>query len=115
MIMNSMLLYAAVNVMFDTANIPIDGWWILLLVAQNIPMFTLVPRFILNLRELYAHDLQGRCGSDIDIAFGLTSASCYGPVTSAIMFADGGHSDGEEQSEEIQMEEREIRGAGSGA
>ena len=115
MIMNSMLLYAAVTVMFDATRLSISGWWILLGVAEYIPIFTLVPRFILNLRELYARDLQGRRGSDIDTAFGLTSASSHGPVASAIMFAEGAQNEGEEQGEEIQMEEREFRSAGGGA
>ena len=95
--MNSILLYATVIVMFNAANIPNDGWWILWPLAQSIPIITLVPRFILNLRELYARDLQGRRGSDIDTAFGLASAASNGPVVSDMMFADGGQNEGEEQ------------------
>ena len=109
--MNSILLYATVIVMFDAANIPNDGWWILWPLAQSIPIITLVPRFILNLRELYARDLQGRRGSNIDTAFGLTSASSHGPVASVIVFAE----DGQNEGEEIEMEERDIWSAGSAA
>ena len=112
---DSMLMYSIVNVIFYAASLSIDGWWILLMLAQAIPIFTLVPRFILNLRELYARDLQGRRGSDIDTAFGLSSTPGHGPVASAIMFAEGGQNEGEEQGEEIQMEERDIRSAASGA
>ena len=115
MIMNSMLLYAAVTVTCHTTSLSIDGWWILLVVAEYIPIFTLVPRFILNLRDLYAHDLQGRRGSNIDTAFGLSSTPGHGPVASAIVFAEDGQNEGGEQGEEIQMEERETRSAGSGA
>ena len=115
MIMNSMLMYSIINLTFYIAYLSLDGWWILLMLAEWIPIFTLVPRFILNLRELYARDLQGRRGSDIDTAFGLTSASSHGPVASAIMFAEGAQNEGEEQGEEIQMEERGFRSAGSGA
>ena len=85
------------------------------MLAQAIPIFTLVPRFILNLRELHARDLQGRRGSDIDTAFGLSSTPDHGPVASAIMFAEGGQNEGEEQREEIQMGDKEIRSGGSGA
>ena len=106
---NSVLMYSVVGL--AAANISIDGWWILVLLAEWIPMFTLVPRFILNLRELYARDLQGRRGSNIDTAFGLTSASSHGPVASVIVFAE----DGQNEGEEIEMEERDIWSAGSAA
>ena len=32
-----------------------------------------VSRFILGLRQLYKHDVEGRLGNDVDNAFGLTS------------------------------------------
>ena len=68
---------------------------------------------MLSLRKLYARDLQGRRGSEIDTAFGLTSVSGRGAAASAIMFVDAMQNEGLEQGEEIQMEEREIRGAGT--
>ena len=82
---------------------------------DSVPPYTLVPRFILGLQNLYARDLQGRRGSEIDTAFGFTSGSGHGAITWEIMFVDGGQNDGLEEGEEIQMEEREIRSAGSGA
>lgn len=53
---------------------------------------------MLNLRELYARDLQGRRGSGImiDSAFGLTLASSHA------------QSEEFEQDEDIQLERREI-------
>ena len=78
---------------------------------EYIPPYTLVPRFILSLRKLYARDLRGRPGSEIDTAFGFTSVSGHGAGASAIMFAEGGQNVGSEQDEEIQMEEWESRGA----
>ena len=107
MLMNSVLMFAILIVIFYA--IPNNRWWPLLRVAQSIPIFTLVPRFMLNLRELYARDLRGRRGSEIDTAFGLTLASTHCAVTSANMFPDAGQNEGEE----IQIEEREIRNAGS--
>lgn len=71
---------------------------------QCIPTFTLVPRFILNLRKLYACDVRGRCGSEIDTAFGLDSAFGHGAAATTLMFADAGQHEGLEQGEEIRGE-----------
>ena len=101
--------------LYSVANVPSGRWWLLLGIPQNIPPFILVPRFILNLRELYTRDLQGRRESNIDTAFGLTSAPVHSAAVSAIMFVDGGQNEGLEQGEEIQMEERELRSTSSGA
>lgn len=49
----------------------------------------------------------------MDTLFSLTLASGRGGVASATMFADAGQNEGLEHRKEIQMEEREIRGAGS--
>ena len=87
----------------------------LLAMTPYITLYPLVPRFILGLRAVYARDLRGRCGGEIDTAFGLNSVSDRA-VASMIMFADAGQNEGSEQGDEIQMEDREIRGAGgSGA
>lgn len=98
--------------------IPTYGWRIILAGTMGyMPAFTLVPRFILNLRELYARDLRGRRGSDIDTAFGLTSGSADDAAVSTVVFVDAGENEDEEQDEEIQVEGRdqEIRTAGSRA
>ena len=79
---------------------------------ELIPPYALVPRFILSLRKIYVRDLRGRPGSEIDTAFGFTSASSHGAVASTIVFADAERNEWLEQGEEIQMEERESRGAG---
>lgn len=92
-------------ILFNTGDIPLGGWWILLGVPQVIPPIVLVPRFILNLRALYAHDLQGRDGRDIDSAFGLSSGFIHDATASAIVFADSGENEGTEQGEEIQLME----------
>ena len=95
-VMSSILTYTLVNVLIYAANIHAGGWTIMLLtLIQYIPAFTLVPRFILSLRELYARDLQGRQGGDIDSAFGLTLAPGH-DAAGTIMFADGGQNEGEE-------------------
>lgn len=77
-----------------------------------VPAITLTPRLVLSLRRLYAQDLQGRHGSDIDTAFGLTSSGDGTAAVSTLVFADGEQDErverGERQGEEIEMEERTI-------
>ena len=63
----------------------------------------LIPRFILNLREMYAHDLQCRRGSNIDTAFSMGLRSGPGP-SSAIVFVDAVQNEGE-LGGESEMEE----------
>ena len=58
----------------------------MLFILEYVPMFTLSPRFILSIRELYARDVQGRRGEGIDTGFGLSSVR--GAGNSAIVFAD---------------------------
>lgn len=85
--------------MAAAAAIPMEeGWIILIGLLQVIPVFTLVPRFVLSLRELYALDLRGRCGSEIDTDLGLTSQLGHGAVASMVVFSKGGESEGFELS-----------------
>jgi len=101
------LVFALFNVMANAGINTANGWLTILTSAlQQIPPFTLVPRFILSLRELYARDLRGRRG-DIDTAFGLRSGSVYGAALGVITFADAGQSEAREGGEEIEMEERQ--------
>ena len=72
-------------------------------VVQYVPIFTLTPRFIMSLRELYARDVQGRRGGGIDTGFGLSSSS-YGAGGMAIVFADLERLEGLEVVEEIPMQ-----------
>lgn len=113
--MCSCLVWSLLDVLYDTTSIIHGGWSTALLILEFVPQFTLTPRFILSLRALYARNVQGGQGSDIDTAFGFTSAPGHGTV-GTIVFADAEQNEGAEQ-EEIQMEERagEIRNAGSSA
>ena len=120
-IINSILVFSVLNTLGNAGSIPMYGWRIVLVgVLRYIPAFPLIPRFILNLRELYAHNLSlGGRGSAIDTAFGYSPGIGQDAAVSAIVFADAGPNGDhrEEQAGEIQMErmEREIRSAGSGA
>ena len=71
---------------------------VLICIVEYVPAFVLTPRLVLALRELYARDLRGRCGSDIDTAFGLTSSG-RGAVASQIVFAERGQNVTEEPDE----------------
>ena len=114
-IANSTLLYGLVNMLATIGDLQ-KGWTgELFSVMAVVSGIILVPRFILNLRELYARDLESGHGGDIDTAFGLKSVGSRGVVASAIVFAPGGQNEGLEQGEEIEMEERAIHDVGSSA
>lgn len=92
------------NTLYAWGNIVVAGWEsIPISIMEYVVMFTLTPRFILNLRELYARNVQGRRASagGIDTGFGLSTVSS-GAGESAVMFADA---EGLEHGEEIAMGE----------
>lgn len=102
--------------MYDTQNASDEQPIILLTRLGYIPGFTLLPRFLLGLREIYAQDLQKRRGSNVhteDNSY-FMSASSFGALGSVLIFADS-EQEGSEQSGGIQMEERETRNADGGA
>ena len=83
-----------VNILDNLVRIS-QGWVIvMLLVSTNVLLYTLTPQFLMNIRELYAPDVQACC--DIDTGFGLLSrlgAGCGvgGTVTiGMIAFVKGG-------------------------
>lgn len=76
-----------------------------LLVAGYVPPFTLAPRFIMNIRELYALDVEGRCGDDVDAEFGLSSRGSRTTV-GTIAFADVGGIGGLDGDEIVAIEDR---------
>lgn len=93
-----------IMVLYILGKLPTAGWgWILAAILEFVPLFTLAPRFILNMRELYAHNIQGNHASGIDIAFGLSSHA----IGTEIVFADAGEERDErmEDGEGILMEE----------
>ena len=112
-ITNSALPYALVIILTDVAGIPTDGWRAIVLGPMSaIAMVTLVPRFIWTLRRLYERDLQERhCGSNNDMALGLSSASGRHAPISAIVFAGVGQNEGIEEYEEIRMQGAVIGGS----
>ena len=67
-----------------------------------VPLFTLVPRFVVSTREMYACDVQGIGGGGIDTGFGLSSSGRDAGGTT-IIFADVGQDEDFEDVEETSM------------
>lgn len=103
--MISVLSYGLIDMLVSTGNRLTERWLITALFAMEyIPAIALIPRFILALRALHAHRVQGSCGSDIDTAFGLASGPGHDTTMSSIIFAE----DGEDRAAEREQGEGDI-------
>ncbi|KAF8442247.1 hypothetical protein L210DRAFT_1054374 [Boletus edulis BED1] len=92
-----------------SGKLPLGGWRLMLLcVVQFVPLFTLLPRFIMSIRELYARDVQGRRGEGIDTGFGLTSSDQEASET-ALVFVGVEEAEGLEDVEETDMDSMTTR------
>ncbi|KAF8135150.1 hypothetical protein EV363DRAFT_1582330 [Boletus edulis] len=92
-----------------SGKLPLGGWRLTLLcVVQFVPLFTLLPRFIMSIRELYARDVQGRRGEGIDTGFGLTSSDQEAGET-ALVFVGVEEAEGLEDVEETDMDSMTTR------
>lgn len=58
-----------------------------LCLVEYVPVITLIPWFIMSIRELHAHDVQGRRGEGIDSGFDL-STSVRDAGGAPMVFAD---------------------------
>ncbi|KAF8452900.1 hypothetical protein L210DRAFT_3755841 [Boletus edulis BED1] len=86
------ILYFFVNVLYQVDTLALftaPSDIVFLNVFLCIPFYTLIPRFIISIRELYDHDIRGRF--HIDTGFGLRSRSNPGLDTtvSAMVFVGG--------------------------
>ncbi|KAI9567799.1 hypothetical protein HD554DRAFT_2103449 [Boletus coccyginus] len=73
--------FSLINVLAATKRLPEGGWQVIpLSILENVPMYTLGPRFIMSIRKMHARDVQGRRGSKIDTAFGLYDRGADGIV-----------------------------------
>lgn len=79
---------------------------ILSYILQFVPMFTLIPRFIMSIREMYAREVHGS-GVGMDTGFGLSTSGRDASGT-AIMFADVGQL---ENVEEMSMKAWTVQAA----
>ncbi|KAF8126805.1 hypothetical protein EV363DRAFT_1347490 [Boletus edulis] len=104
------LFYSLVNMLGLLGVIPF-GLVTPFFVAINIPLYTLTPRFVVNVRELYALETEGR--KDIDTGFGLSSGVARGvgrsTTVGTMAFAQG--PGGLEDVEEIVMVEERAEGS----
>ncbi|KAF8126812.1 hypothetical protein EV363DRAFT_1173603 [Boletus edulis] len=106
------LFTSLVNEIFVSQGNNIQGLGLLLpSVFANVFLFNLTPRFVINVRELYVLDLQGRWDVDIDTGFGLSSRAGHGVGQSTtigtIAFVEGGvTSELEDVEERVTGEER---------
>ena len=81
------LLYYVYSPLIVWGIVPSSGWKGLIpMLIERLTMIILIPRFIMSVRELYAHDLQGGhdsgSGSNIDIVFELSALSHPGRAAS---------------------------------
>ncbi|KAG9311906.1 hypothetical protein JVU11DRAFT_8167 [Chiua virens] len=119
----AIFLVNVISVLSYWGELPSTGWLsIFVAVLQEVPVFILAPRFIISIREMYAHD--ARRGTGIDNGFGLSASSSFGGVSrEPVVFAPGVQSevavhavdaDGEEnQNEGTENIELVPREAGS--
>lgn len=106
--MISTLFYSLVNMLGILGIIPLGWVTQVLMAATNVPLYTLTPRFVMNVRELYALDSEGLRDRDIDTGFGLSSGTrrVGGSTTFGTMvFAEAGGIGGLDESEEIAIVE----------
>ncbi|KAF8549538.1 hypothetical protein OG21DRAFT_1500343 [Imleria badia] len=102
----AVFLLNLINVLVVSGNFPTVGWAVIpLAILEYVPLFTLSPRFIMSIRELYARDVRGGRGGGIDTGFGLSLSSCNAAGTT-IVFADVEQNEVLEDVEKVSMEVR---------
>lgn len=100
---------------FFRGNTSFEFFLYLFPITTNVLVYILTPRFVMNIRELYALGTQGRC--DIDTGFGLSSGAgrdMGGTISVGTMvFAEGGGSgvwdDGEETATAEERAQSSVR------
>ncbi|KAF8135142.1 hypothetical protein EV363DRAFT_1396592 [Boletus edulis] len=97
----AVFLFNLINVLSVAGTAPTGGQTILLVILEYVPIYTLTPRFILSIREMYARDVRGR-HEGIDTGFGLSFSNSE---VATMAFAIGGQ-DEELDNIEIPIEDR---------
>ncbi|KAF8558596.1 hypothetical protein OG21DRAFT_1481290 [Imleria badia] len=114
----AVLLFGIFNILIFAGKIPLTGWQLIPIGFFNyVPVFTLVPRFIVSVRALHARELRCEPHYATTVPGSRSVPGSGGRGTSSgtsIMFAGLREEDGFAQDEEIHMEERGKRRAGSG-
>jgi len=84
------ILYFTVNVVFQIYDIPaMAPASIFLTTFLYMAFYTLIPRFIISIRELYDDDIRGRFHIDTGFGAGLQSNAGADTTVSAMIFVDG--------------------------
>ncbi|KAF8123689.1 hypothetical protein EV363DRAFT_1355794 [Boletus edulis] len=96
------LAVSLINVLFNFQSSITQGSGLLLSeIFVTVLLYTLTPRFVINVRELYVLDTQCHFGGDIDTGFGLTSRGRRGVGVSTTIgtmaFAEAGATGGLEE------------------
>ncbi|KAG9309465.1 hypothetical protein JVU11DRAFT_10434 [Chiua virens] len=96
-----------IDLLGNTGRIPGSGWqYIFTCILADVPAYTLTPRFIISLREMYANDVQGRSSCGIDSGLGLsTFSSCDSVSTEPIKFVTDAQFDVTENIEADDMQD----------
>ncbi|KAF8558535.1 hypothetical protein OG21DRAFT_1481242 [Imleria badia] len=104
-------LFGIINMLLILNKLP-QGWFpSLLSVSSDVLVYTLTPRFVMNIRKLYVVDSQGRC--DIDTGFGLSSAVGRGvggtTTLGTIVFVEGSQIGGSDDGKETATAEESAQ------
>jgi len=95
------------NLLYGFHMLPKEGWFtILYLPAELVPAYTLTPRFVLSIRELYVRSIENGHSSKIDAGFGLSGR--FGTTTTGtttMAFEDSVANIGLEETEEVPLQE----------
>ncbi|KAF8548551.1 hypothetical protein OG21DRAFT_748684 [Imleria badia] len=84
----AMFLFSLLDGLGISGDLPTVAWQAgLLFLLGYLPMYTLIPRFIISIRKLYARDVQGSPVGGIDTGFGLSSSG-RDTVGTAMVFED---------------------------
>ncbi|KAG9312082.1 hypothetical protein JVU11DRAFT_7365 [Chiua virens] len=84
---------------------PSNPEYFLLGLMEYVPVFTLMPRFIISIREMYEHDVQGRQGGGIDSGFGVSTQFDRGAARSRVVFASRDENESTESTEAVENTE----------
>jgi len=97
------VLLFSVFTLLSSSDIQTASGWLVLVAAglEQIPPVTLIPRFILSLRELDTRDVGASNGTTL----GFGSEFGHGAARNTLRFAGIGQDEDEDEGDEIQMEE----------
>lgn len=110
--MNSMLSCALLCILYFEGRISPLNWKAMLFTRLiTTMMFTILPRFVLRMREIYARDVQSRRGSHMYPTLGSMSIPGLFTYPTVAVFMDAEQDGGSEAAEGMVMVEQESQKA----